>query len=179
MNCYICGDPAIKRHGRSNQCEKHHRFLQMQKVASLDKKYVPSFYELENATPSDMACPECKKTMNWIDGNERSLGAVLQHYRNGQIGICCLSCNTRHGLMEGDSYKDLPVDHKLCRGCKTIKPISMFSKRNDGKKPYPLSKCKVCMKKAFDEWKTKNPEHYKLLNKKHNQIRKEKYGASI
>jgi hypothetical protein len=161
-------------------CEKHSRFNQMQHRAKADKKYVPSIYELEKLVPHNMSCPDCQCTMNWIDGDSRSQGAVLQHYRNGSIGICCLSCNTKHGLMDGDSYLDLPDGHKLCRGCQTIKPLAMFSVRRDGRegKTYPLSRCKICSHENFRKWRTENPDKYKTLNAKHNQKRKEKNNGS-
>jgi hypothetical protein len=168
MNCYVCGQTAIKRHNRSNLCEKHHRFLGMQRVAKMDKKYVPSLYELENHVPKDMICKDCGTTMHWIDNDNRHAGAVLQHYRDGTLGIVCLSCNTKHGHMAGDSYRDLPKDHKLCSACKTIKPFSMFSLRKDGKRPYPMSKCKECNLAAHKKWREANPEKYKQLTKRHN-----------
>jgi len=179
MKCYICGDAAIKRHGRSNMCEKHYRFNQMQRTAKTDKKYVPSIYELEKAVPHNMSCSDCQCTMNWIDGDRRSQGAVLQHYRNGSIGISCLSCNTKHGLMVGDSYRELPVGQKLCGGCQIIKPLAMFSVRDGGKgKTYPLSRCKTCATENYRKWKIANPDKYTALNVKHNQKRKEKNNGS-
>lgn len=174
MKCYICGNFSINRHGRSNRCEKHHRFIQMQKTAKADGKYVPSIYEIEDLVPKDMKCNDCNCLMHWVDDENRSSGAVLQHYRDGSLGIVCLSCNTKHGFMPGDSYKEVPNGSKLCRHCKTIKPLSMFSLRKDGKVPYPVTKCKSCSHDALVKWRKKNPEKYKLINKKHNDLRKEK-----
>lgn len=179
MKCYICGDSAIKRHGRANRCEKHHRFIQMQKTAKQDGKYVPSIYEIEKLVPSNMRCADCGCLMHWIDDENRSAGAVLQHYRDDTLGIVCFSCNTKHGQMPGDSYKDVPLGSKLCRTCKTIKPLSMFDKRYDGKKPYPVSKCKSCRHEALVNWRSKNPERYKLINKKHNDLRRVKNDKTI
>lgn len=178
MKCFICGDDSIKRHGRSDKCAKHHRFSQMQKAALSDKKYVPSFYELESFVPANMACPNCGKVMHWIDDANRSSGAVLQHYRDGSLAIVCHSCNVRHGFMPGDMYKNLPDGHKLCVACKTIKHLTNFGVRRDSKKEYPMSKCKLCMKKAYIQWKENNPEKYKALNKKHNTKRKERLNAA-
>lgn len=178
MKCYICGFDAIKLHGRANLCEKHKRFIQMQKTAKQDKKYSPSIYEIEALVPRDMKCQDCGTTMHWIDNKNRSSGAVLQHYRDGTLGIVCMSCNTKHGQMPGDSYRDVPAGHKLCVCCKTIKPLSLFSKRRDGKVPYPLSKCKQCMADALKKWREKNPEKYKAVNKKHNDLRKAKNGRA-
>lgn len=174
MKCYICGNNAIKRNGRSNLCGKHNRFLQMQRTAKQDKKYVPSIYEIEKLVPFDMKCQDCGNLMHWIDDKNRSLGAVLQHYRDKSLGIVCLSCNTKHGFMPGDSYKEVPNGSKFCGTCKTIKPLSMFSVRRDSKKPYPLTKCKVCAHEAHKAWRKANPEKYKLSNKKHNDLRKGK-----
>jgi bacterioferritin-associated ferredoxin len=178
MKCYICGEEAIQRHGRANRCEKHHRMLSMQKVAKQDKKYVPSIFELEKLVPVNMACGDCGKKMHWIDDDARADGAVLQHYRDGTIAITCFSCNTKHGNMVGDSYRELPKDHKHCSSCKTIKPLDQFSRRNDAKKSYPMTKCKLCMREAYAAWRLKNPEAYKALTKKHNLLKKEKSNAA-
>lgn len=172
MKCYVCGTEAINRLGRSNLCAEHGRFLQMQKAAKRDGKYIPSIYELQGLVPKDMRCGDCGIEMNWIDGNKRSSGAVLQHYRNGTLGITCMSCNTKHGLMPGDSYKDLPKGHKLCGACKTIKPLNMFGKRSANANDYPKSKCKTCELDAQKNWRLKNPERYKQLNKTNNQKKK-------
>lgn len=179
MKCYVCGEGAIKRHNKSNLCIKHHRFIQMQKTAKHDKKYIPSIYELEGLVPKDMVCQDCGVVMNWIDG-DRAEGAVLQHYRNGTLGIVCMSCNTKHGLMPGDSYRDVPKGQKLCRSCKTIKPIEEFGKRGKSEGDYPKSICKSCGLEAQKKWRAKNPERYKQLNKIHNDKKKldpEKYRA--
>ena len=177
MNCYICGSNAIALHGRKNLCGKHKRFIQMQATARNDKKYSPSIYEIESLVPKDMSCQDCGITMHWIDNEKRSSGAVLQHYRDGTLGIICMSCNTKHGLMPGDSYREVPTGHKLCRCCKTIKPLSMFSLRRDGKVPYPLTKCKSCMANALKLWRTKNPDAYKAITKKHNDAKRKKNAA--
>ena len=174
MKCYLCGDDAISRHGRKNLCSKHIRFEQMQSTAKNDKKYVPSIYEIEKLVPKDMKCPDCKCSIHWINDENRTQGAVLQHYRNGTLGIVCLACNTKHGMMPGDSYKDIPVGSKLCRTCKTIKPLSMFHKRKDGRIPYPMTKCKECNLDAHRQWRLNNPDKYKASNKKHNDIRNKK-----
>lgn len=172
MKCYVCGDEAVARPGSKNMCAKHSRFKQMQSTAKHDKKYVPSLYELEEATPKDMICGDCGREMNWLSVDARSNGAVLQHYRDGTIAITCLSCNTKHGLMEGDSYRDVPAGHKLCRSCKTIKPLTEFKRRSKDPNDYPKSSCKACELEKQREWRGKNPEKYKALNKKHNDLRR-------
>lgn len=172
MKCYVCGDQSIKRHGRSNMCEKHHRFLQMQKTAKMDKKYTPSLYEIEKLVPADMVCQDCGILMHWIDDERRSSGAVLQHYRDGTLGIVCFSCNVKHGLMPGDSYRDVPKGFKLCTCCKTMKPISDFGKRSVSEGSYPKSKCKRCDLEAQKKWRSQNLDRYKELNKIHNDKRR-------
>ena len=174
MHCYVCGLDAIKRHNRANMCDKHHRFNQMQRTAKADGKVVPSIFELERLVPIGMVCQDCGVEMHWIDDENRSSGAVLQHYRNGSLGIVCHSCNVKHGLMPGDMYCDVPQNHKLCTDCRTIKPIFEFGIRRDSKKIYPLSKCKECMQLANQIWRQKNPDKYQALNKMHNNKRKEK-----
>ena len=178
MKCYVCGDEAIQRSGKSNLCQQHARFMQMRSTAKNDSKYVPSLFELEKLVPKTMTCQDCGDKIHWVDDENRAKGAVLQHYRNGTLGITCLSCNTKHGLMPGDSYCDVPKNHKFCRSCKTIKPLSMFSLRRDSKVTYPVSKCKPCSLAAQKDWRLKNPEKYQSLNKKHNDQKKlnpEKY----
>jgi hypothetical protein len=173
MKCYVCGDEAIKRNGRANLCAQHRRFIQMQKAAKSDKKYIPSLFELEKLVPIDMKCQDCGDQMHWIDNNNRSKGAVLQHYRDGTLGIVCMSCNSKHGLLPGDMYRDIPKYHKLCISCRSIKPLSMFSMRNDAKKQYPMSKCRPCNLKAQQEWRLKNPEKYKQTTKRNNEKKKQ------
>jgi hypothetical protein len=179
MKCYICGDNAISLHGRTNLCEKHKRFLQMQRTAKYDKKYMPSLYEIEALVPKDMICQDCGIKMNWINSSSRSATAVLQHYRDGSLGVVCHSCNVRHGFMPGDSYRDIPAGHKLCGSCKTIKPLDMFYKRSDAKAKYPMTKCKSCNLEAHREWRRKNPEKYKAINKKHNDRRKKNVTSTV
>jgi hypothetical protein len=144
----------------------------MQKVARHDKKYVPSLFEIEKLIPKDMICQDCNSVMHWIDDSNRAKGAVLQHYRDGSLGVVCFSCNTKHGAMVGDSYRDLPSGCKFCNVCKTIKPLSMFSIRRDGKKEYPVSKCKSCSLLAQQDWRLKNTDKYLALIKKHNDVKK-------
>ena len=180
MKCYICGDDAIQRHGRSNLCVQHRRFIQMQKTAKQDKKYVPDIFELEKITPKNMICQDCGVLMNWIDGTQRSSGAVLQHYRDGTLGIVCMSCNARHGQMPGDSYRDAPKDQKVCGSCKTMKPLSEFHFRKDGKRPYPMTRCKRCNLEHHQKWRLANPEKYRASTKRHNDMKQqniEKYRA--
>ena len=173
MKCYVCGDDAVRRPKSKNMCDKHARFKQMQSTAKHDGKYVPSLFELEAVTPKDMICQDCGEEMNWSDGENRSKGAVLQHYRDGTIAITCLSCNTKHGLMHGDTFRELPDGHKLCRSCKTIKPLSEFGRRSKDPNDYPKSSCKECHLEKQRKWREENPDRYKSLNKKHNDIRRQ------
>lgn len=179
MKCYVCGDDAEKIFGRANMCVKHFRFNQIQRTAKMDKKYVPSIYEIEKLVPPDMVCQDCGDQMNWRDHSKRSKGAVLQHYRDGTLAITCLSCNTKHGLMPGDLYRKTTREEKYCGKCKTVKPLSEFGKRSKDDGDYPKSHCKECCLEQNRKWRSSNPEHYKQLNKKHNQKRKEKHGSSI
>jgi hypothetical protein len=180
MNCYICGEESSPRHGRKNLCTKHGRFVQMRSAAKSTKKYTPSIYEIEKLVPSDMRCADCGREMFWVaaDGQSQSCCAVLQHYRDGTLAVTCMSCNTKHGLMVGDSYCDVPVGNKLCNTCKTIKPLSMFGIRRDSKVEYPLSKCKKCRHEYLKDWRLKNPKKYMEITKKGNDLKKlnrEKY----
>ena len=131
MKCYVCGMVASKTYRQKNMCDKHNRFRQMQRTARIDNKYVPSLFELEAICPTDMKCQDCNQIMNWIDFKNRNFGAVLQHYRDGSLGIVCMSCNTKHGAMPGDLYKQIPIGHKLCVSCKKIKSLKEFYVRRD------------------------------------------------
>lgn len=61
------------------------------------------------------------------------------------MAIVCRSCNTRHASMDGDSYRDMPKDHKQCPACKKIKPAtSFFLDNNRGGVLRRTSYCKPC-----------------------------------
>lgn len=176
MKCYICGAHSSENYGQRSMCDKHNRFKQMQHTAKQDKKYVPAFVELERLCNSKMICPDCGDQMHWIDNDNRSKGAVLQHYRDGSLGIVCTSCNIKHGALPGDMYKSIPSGHKLCVACRSIKPLAEFYVRRDSKKEYPMSKCKACNHQAHIEWRAKNPMKYKEANKRNNDKRAVKNG---
>jgi hypothetical protein len=100
----------------------------MRRVATRDGKVSPTREHLENIFSWDgMTCRDCGVTMHWLkEEGPRAQQLTLQHYRSGSMGFVCLSCNTRHAAMPGDSYCDLPKDHKRCPKCEQIKPLSEF-----------------------------------------------------
>ena len=159
--CSVCGMKSVIKQGNQHLCAKHYRFGQMRVHAKRHGKTVPSREEMESITPHDMACPDCSRTMNWRSSEGRATGASLQHYRDGTHAIVCRSCNTRHAFMQGDSYRDIPKDHKQCPQCRQIKPHAEFSTDNGRSGLIKLkSWCKQCSSASHTEWQRKNREHY-------------------
>ncbi len=143
--CCTCKKPADMTSGRQSYCNKHYRFRQMQATARRRGKAVPHRSVLEAMLPEGMLCPDCGVQMNWRARDGAATVASLQHYRSGEMAIVCRSCNTRHASMDGDSYRDMPKDHKQCPACKEIKPAtSFFLDNNRGGVLRRTSYCKPC-----------------------------------
>lgn len=158
--CSRCGAIAVRKQGHQWLCARHYRFGQMRCRASRDGKLVPSHEQLEALLQN--ACPDCGVVMTLLsrDG-ERHKVASLQHYRDGSLAIVCLSCNTRHASMPGDTYRDMPKDHKWCPRCGTAKPFSAFAADNGRTGPMKLkSHCKACSSAEITQWRKDNREHY-------------------
>lgn len=86
------------------------RMTQMKKCAKKAGKYVPTDEEIKNLPGFDLVCPDCGKEMLVTSRNnpkKRNRVMSLQHYRDGTLALVCISCNSRHGKMKGDSYRDL------------------------------------------------------------------------
>lgn len=140
---------------------KPSRLKQMRRSAKYRGKYVPSSEELESMIPADMRCPDCGKVMLWKSkkgGHQMHKVASLQHYRDGSLAIVCVSCNSRHASMPGDSYREMPKDHKYCPRCRQCKPRDTgFSIHRSHKGPLKTkSLCKSCSDIAVEEWRNKN-----------------------
>jgi predicted RNA-binding Zn-ribbon protein involved in translation (DUF1610 family) len=133
----------------------------MRSKAKQCDKYSPTRDEIESLLNSEMLCPDCGVKMNWRSKDGRSTVASLQHYRDGTLGVVCLSCNARHASMPNDSYRNMAKDHKFCPSCQNIKHESCFSldagrSGNLKRKSY----CKTCSNKSVNKWKEKNREQY-------------------
>jgi len=155
-----CGCVAVRKQGNQWLCARHYRFGQMRSKARTSGKAVPEHAQLE-AMLTD-ACPDCGIVMNILSiagGHHKT--ATLQHYRDGTLAIVCLSCNTRHASMPGDSYRDMPKDCKRCPQCAGIKPFSAFAVDNGRSGPMKLkSWCKECSSTSHTEWQRNNRDHY-------------------
>jgi hypothetical protein len=155
-----CGAAAVRKQGNQRLCARHYRFGQMRSRAQRDGKFVPAREQLE-ALLHD-ACPDCGVVMNLLSyEGERERTATLQHYRDGTLAIVCLSCNARHASMPGDTYRDMPKDHKWCPHCETAKPFADYAADNGRSGQMKLkSWCKRCSSAAHTEWQRKNREQY-------------------
>jgi hypothetical protein len=132
----------------------------MRATAKRAGKMVPTREQLESMLRDN--CADCGVMMNMLskDG-ERERTASLQHYRDGSLGIVCTSCNTRHAFMPGDSFRDMPKDHKRCPRCEIVKPFASFSIDRGRSGPMKFkSWCKSCASASHTEWQRKNREHY-------------------
>lgn len=171
--CSRCGEPALRLCGHQWLCAKHYRFGQMRSKAKQDGKTVPSHELLETLASAGMACGDCGVAMNWLAKEGQSTVASLQHYRDGTYGIVCRTCNTRHAFMPGDTYREMPKDHKLCAGCKCIKPLAEFTADNSRSGPMKVkSKCKTCSDLAVNTWKKKNRDQYNQYQQQYRARRK-------
>lgn len=157
-----CGEAAVRRSGHQLLCAKHYRFAQMRSTAKRAGKVVPTHEQLANLFSRDgTTCRDCKREMNWLREDGADTQLTLQHYRSGSIGFVCLSCNTRHAHMPGDSYQTIQKDHKHCPQCETVKPFSDYSADNGRSGPIKLkSWCKECSSASHANWQRNNRDHY-------------------
>lgn len=127
--CITCDSPAIKCVAGSWLCAKHKRLRQMRYKAMYDGKVAPSLAEMENLPGANLCCPDCGVTMTWTSAIGRRTLATFQHYRDGALAIVCQSCNSRHGRLPGDMYRDL-ADKSLqhCPSCRRVLPPAAFHK---------------------------------------------------
>ena len=161
MKCARCNLDSVIKQGRQWFCEKHYRFGSMRVHAKRHGKLVPSHDELEKLFDPKMLCPDCNVKMNWRAKDGWATVVSLQHYRDGTLGLVCMSCNSRHGAMKNDDYRDMPKDHKLCPVCQTIKPLVNFGVDN-GRSGLAKRKscCKSCNDVLVNKWRGKNRDKY-------------------
>ena len=165
FHCSRCGVGAVRKQGQQWLCARHYRFGQMRARAKRDGKAVPTHEQL--AAMLGDSCGDCGVVMNLLSRvGERERTASLQHYRDGSMAIVCVSCNTRHAFMPGDSYRDMPKDHKRCPQCETAKPFSDYAADNGRSGPMKLkSWCKQCSSASHTQWQRNNREHYNATQK--------------
>lgn len=157
----LCRAAAVRKQGHQWLCAKHYRFGQMRAKAVSRGLYAPADHLLDRLLQPGLVCPDCRRQMNWLSSEGQSTVASLQHYRDGSCGIVCRSCNTRHAFMPGDTYRDMPKDHKWCPKCSTAKPFTDFASDNGRSGPMKLkSHCKACAHAAITQWRKDNRERY-------------------
>lgn len=150
--CSKCSNPGFRFRGERWLCVTHNRFDTMRTCAKSKGKYVPTHGELERLAgrliANGMKCEACGCKMNWHSEASRKKTVSLQHDASGAVRLICMSCNSRHGNLLGDSLYSLPKDHWRCPKCEIVKPLSEFYKNRVG------SCCKMCRKKLNAEmWK--------------------------
>lgn len=150
-----CEGQAIRFIGHQWLCAVHYRFWQMRTAAKRRGKSVPSEDELHRLVRNPFVCQDCEVPMGWTQalGAERARTVSLQHYRDGTIGLVCHSCNTRHTFMPGDSYREMPKDHKRCPSCETVKPQTEFGPDSSKRGPIKIkSYCRECSRRLARVW---------------------------
>lgn len=159
--CSLCLNRATHRQGHQWLCPMHYRFGQMCAKAKRSGKAVPGRSDLgEMATFQGGRCADCKTPMNWLAKEGQATVATLQHYRDGTMALACRSCNTRHAYMPGDSFRQIPAQHKFCPQCRAVLPFASFSADNGRSGPMKLkSWCKECSNASQAEWAERNREH--------------------
>lgn len=58
------------------------------------------------------------------------------------------------------------MNEKQCVTCQTVKPVTEFHQRHDGKVPKPCGECKDCRRKRSKKRHSENVEHHRELVKK-------------
>lgn len=161
IKCAHCDDVATRYKSRQWFCAKHYRFGQMRYDAKRKGKTVPSREQLDALVDPENRCGDCRVSMVWLAIEDQVRVVNLQHYRDGSYGFVCRPCNTRHAFMPGDSFRDLPAEHKYCPNCKCTKPFSAFSKDNSRNGQTKLkSWCKQCADVHLTAWVSANRDHY-------------------
>lgn len=130
MTCSKCELPGSITMSRVKFCAKHYRIQQMRHNASAKGKTVPSrelllsmVAELERR---ELVCEACERKMNWLREDGASTIVTLQHDRDGGYRLICSRCNARHRLHPGDSFYDVPPNHKYCPGCRMVLHVQSF-----------------------------------------------------
>ena len=161
-----CNNEATVSYARNLYCPMHARFAQMRASSKYFGKEPPSYEWLHRNISKDMICPVCGIKMNWQAKDGRASIITIQHDRDGEMRLICMSCNSKHYFMPGDSFFKLPNGHRYCRRCDQVLPLENFSKR--------ASYCKICNCERSAEWRNLHLEevrrrdranHYKNRDK--------------
>src|SRR6056300_1129805 len=145
-----CNEEEKHKHAGSTYCDKHYIWLSKISEAKKYGKKIPSINEFNtlwnNLTKNNFHCPSCnKKMLIKVNGGEPRRDVIsLQHWCNGEFGLICLSCNSRHGSSKlGDNWRDVPNGYKYCGKCEKIKTIKEFYKSSRAFDGF-TSLCKWC-----------------------------------
>jgi len=129
MKCSQCELDATYTDSHRRLCDKHYRIQQMRQDSLSRRGVKHTRQELEDALPEDMKCPRCKVDLIWRRKHDQkgvTNQITIQHWGSGSVGFLCHRCNTQHGSMDDESFKVMPIDHKYCPCCKTVKHESAF-----------------------------------------------------
>jgi hypothetical protein len=161
MKCSRCHESATIKQGNQALCDKHYRFGQMRQSARRKNKTVPPHEALSAMSGANLICPDCGIQMNWRSKEGLHSVVSLQHYRDGSMALVCRSCNTRHAHVIGDSYRQMPKDHKYCPSCKQTLTMSEFTKdKNRSGVAQRKSFCRTCSNSKTKLWKERNRDAY-------------------
>ena len=173
MICKWCGDEVFRKQGRIWLCKKHYRFQQMRVRAKSRGKAVPSYDWLEEQWRSIKgSCPVCHRDVNWLSKEGSATVLTLQHDRNGDMRLLCLSCNVRHASFEDDSFYETDPNRRICPRCRRSLPWGAFCADNNSRWKNKKSYCRQCSTKYHNEWVIKN-------RKRENAKRRKYYHARI
>lgn len=173
LTCSVCKDAATIKQGNQNLCDKHYRFGQMRSSAKRNGKAVPTRSQLDQMIGLSLDCPDCGIRMNWRSKDGKATVATLQHYRNGDMGIVCLSCNVRHSSMPGDTYREMDKTNKLCPSCGIIKNLSCFySDRSREGIAKRKSHCNECSHQHISKWRKEKADEYNAYQRRYRAKRK-------
>jgi hypothetical protein len=144
-----CGKPGFRFRGERWLCVQHNRMEMMITTSKERGLRVPTKQELEamffEVESNGMKCPHCGIKMNWSRSDGMMSVLSLQHDRSGDLRLICMGCNVRHAAVPGDRFFDIPLDHKHCPQCKTVKLIeSNFYRLSSGNLS---SWCRACRKR--------------------------------
>lgn len=145
--CYKvgCGEPESRFRGNHWICIVHNRFDTMTTCARDKGKRIPTYEELSSMAATlianDMKCWHCGQKTQWAGKRSDTHTITLQHDRSGEIRFLCKTCNARHQFFPGDTFYDVPLDHKFCPKCKRTMHASEFYPLPNGK---PRTYCKDC-----------------------------------
>ena len=176
MKCTQCDLDATYVDSHRRLCDKHYRIQQMRQDSLTRRGVKHTREELEAAIPEDMKCPRCKVNLIWRRKHEQkgvTNQITIQHWNNGSVGFLCNRCNTQHESMDDDSFVVMPIDHKFCPACKTIKHESLFGLKNSRSVLKRNSHCLECCREKVEKWRINNSDRRNAYAREYRSRRKE------